>query len=79
MAYVKIKMPLVKKYIYINKKIMLKDVFNTLAQASFVRTASLFGSTCRANFRLLMVYSWPQYTRWTKQKCERLEDSKMQI
>uniref|UniRef100_A0A0E9XDA7 Uncharacterized protein n=1 Tax=Anguilla anguilla TaxID=7936 RepID=A0A0E9XDA7_ANGAN len=32
----------------------------SLAQASFFRIASLFGSTCLANLRLLMVYSCPQ-------------------
>lgn len=33
---------------------------HTFAQASFFLMTSLSGSTCRANFRLLMVYSWPQ-------------------
>lgn len=32
----------------------------TFAHASFFLMTSLSGSTWRANFRLLMVYSWPQ-------------------
>lgn len=42
----------------------------TLAQASFSWTAVLLGSTCRANFRLLMVYSCPQYTRCGKERAK---------
>lgn len=54
----------------------LKHIPLTLAQASFSWMAVLLGSTWRANLRLLMVYSWPQYTLWGKsQTRERWRDS----
>lgn len=34
----------------------------TLAHANFCCTAVFWGSTWRANLRLLIVYSWPQNT-----------------